>query len=133
MADVHVMQAVQRSWLTAGLALMALIVWGSLTPTPPQFIELPIPQWDKVEHFSAYLLLTAWFIAAFPRRWLWVALFFAVMGGAIEIAQGYTGRDPDWFDWFADCAGVAAGAWLPSRWTLRVKDWLASHYARSRL
>ena len=121
----------QRSWLTAGLALMALIVWGSLTPTPPH-IELPLPQFDKVEHFGAYLLLTAWFTAAFPRRWLWVALFFAFLGGAIEIAQGYTGRDPDWFDWFADCAGVAAGAWLPARWALQAKLWLAARYARSR-
>jgi VanZ family protein len=132
MTDVKVTQAVQRSWLIAGLALMALIVWGSLTPTPPKLIELPLPQWDKVEHVTAYLLLTAWFIAAFPRRWLWVALFFVFLGGAIEILQGYTGRDPDWFDWFADCAGVAAGAWFPSRWALRVKLWLADIYARRR-
>lgn len=131
MAEPQVIQAVQRSWLTAGLALMALIVWGSLTPTPPN-IELPLPQFDKVEHFGAYLLLTAWFSAAFPRRWLWVALFFAFLGGAIEIAQGYTGRDPEWFDWFADCTGVAIGTWYPARWALQVKHWLASHYARSR-
>jgi VanZ family protein len=132
MVDAEVAQAVQRSWLTAGLALMALIIWGSLTPTPPQIIELPLPQWDKVEHFTAYLLLTAWFIAAFPRRWLWVALFFAILGGAVEIGQGYTGRDPDWFDWFADCAGVAIGTWFPSRWAMQVKLWLAGIYARSR-
>ncbi len=130
MAESGTAVAVQRTWLTAGLALMALIVWGSLTPSPPH-IELPLPQFDKVEHFGAYLLLTAWFTAAFPRRWLWVALFFAFLGGAIEIAQGYTGRDPDWFDWFADCTGVAAGAWLPSRWALQVKLWLAARYARS--
>jgi VanZ family protein len=131
MIESGIAAAVQRSWLTAGLALMALIVWGSLTPTPPN-IELPLPQFDKVEHFGAYLLLTAWFTAAFTRRWLWVALFFAFLGGAIEIAQGYTGRDPDWFDWFADCAGVAAGAWFPARWALQAKLWLAARYARTR-
>ncbi|MFI4921410.1 MAG: VanZ family protein [Gammaproteobacteria bacterium] len=132
MVEPKVTQAVQRSWLTAGLALMALIVWGSLTPSPPQILEVPLPQFDKLEHFGAYLLLTAWFTAAFPRRWLWVALFFAFLGGAIEILQGYTGRDPDWFDWFADCAGVAIGAWFPSRWAMRVKLWLAAMYAHER-
>jgi VanZ family protein len=132
MADPATAVAVQRSWLSAGLALMALIVWGSLTPSPPSILEVPLPQFDKLEHFGAYLLLTTWFTAAFPRRWLWVALFFAFLGGAIEILQGYTGRDPDWFDWFADCAGVAAGAWYPARWALRVKSWLATVYARGR-
>jgi VanZ family protein len=131
MAESGTAAAVQRTWLTAGLALMALIVWGSLTPTPPN-IELPLPQFDKLEHFGAYLLLTAWFIAAFPRHWLWVALFFVLLGGAIEILQGYTGRDPDWFDWFADCAGVVAGAWLPARWALQARLWLAARYAHSR-
>ena len=131
MTEAQIEPVVQRLWLAAGLALLALIVWGSLTPAPPN-IDLPLPQFDKVEHFGAYLLLTAWFGAAFPRRWLWVVLFFAFLGGAIEIAQGYTDRDPDWFDWFADCAGVAIGAWFPARWALQVKSWVASRYARSR-
>ena len=130
MVEDQVAPAVQRFWLVAGLALLVLIVWGSLTPTPPRILEVPIPQFDKLEHFGAYLLLTAWFTAAYPRGWLWAALWFACMGGAIEILQGYTGRDPDWFDWFADCAGVVAGAWYPARWALQLRLSLVARHAR---
>jgi len=120
---------VQRMWLGAGAALLALVIWGSLTPTPPH-IELPVPQFDKVEHITAYLLITAWFSAAYPKRWWWIAAGAALLGGAIEIAQGYTGRDPDWFDWFADCFGAALGAWYPTRWASRLRLALVAIYAR---
>jgi len=119
---------IQRGWLATGIALLALIIWGSLTPTPPH-IELPVPQFDKIEHLGAYLLITAWFVAAYPKHWLWVALGAVLLGGAIEIAQSYTGRDPDWFDWLADCFGAALGAWYPARWALRVRLALAATYA----
>lgn len=126
MVESHRPAAGQIGWLAAGVALVAFIVWGSLTPTPPN-ISLPIPQFDKLEHFGAYLLMTAWFIAAFPRKRWWVALVFVALGGLIEILQGYTGRDPDWFDWFADCIGVAAGAWYPARWAIRLRHILDRH------
>src|SRR5690348_7921114 len=108
MAEIPVAAAVQRFWLAVGITLVALIVWGSLTPSPPD-MDISLPDFDKVEHFGAYLMLTAWFTAAFPRRWLWIAVAFAVLGGLVEILQGYTGRDPEWGDWLADCIGVAAG------------------------
>jgi VanZ family protein len=120
---------IQWGWLTAGAALLAFIVWGSLTPSPPDF-HVELPQFDKLEHITAYLLITAWFSAAYPRRWLLIAMGAALLGGAIEIAQGYTGRDPDWFDWFADCFGVALGAWYPTRWALRVHAALSAAYER---
>jgi VanZ family protein len=120
---------VQRWWLAAGVALLAVIIWGSLTPSLPD-IQAPLPQFDKIEHIGAYLLLTAWFSAAFPKRWPWIAVGFAVFGGLIEILQGYTGRDPDWFDWFADCIGAGLGAWYPRRWTLRVRLLLAERHGR---
>ena len=129
MAEIPVAPTVQRFWLTVGVTLAAIIVWGSLTPSPPDMDIFSIPDFDKVEHFGAYLMLTAWFSAAFPRRWRWVALVFAVLGGVIEILQGYTGRDPEWGDWLADCIGVAVGAWYPARWALRARLWLAQRYA----
>ena len=129
MADPRIAPAVQRFWLAAGLALVALIVWGSLTPHPPD-VDIAIPDFDKLEHFTAYLALTAWFIAAFPRRWLWVAIAFAVLGGVVEILQGYTDRDPEWTDWLADCIGVAVGAWYPAQWATRVKLFLAERHGR---
>jgi VanZ family protein len=127
MVETPVAGTVQGFWLTVGIALVAFIVWGSLTPHPPD-MDISLPDFDKAEHFSAYLMLTAWFAAAFPRRWLWVALVFAVLGGLIEILQGYTGRDPEWLDWVADCAGAAVGIWYPARWALAVRLWLARRY-----
>lgn len=122
---------VQRWWLAAGMALVFLIIWGSLTPSLPD-IQMPMPQFDKFEHISAYLVLTAWFSAAFPRRRWWIAIGFALFGGLIEILQGYTGRDPDWFDWFADCIGAGFGAWYPARWALRMRLFIADRHARDR-
>jgi VanZ family protein len=115
---------VARLWLGLGWLGLAVVLWGTLTPEPPKLPELPIPQFDKLEHFTAFLILTAWFIAAFPggRRWLWIGAAFIMLGGLIEILQGWSGfRDAEWLDWAADCAGVAAGAGYPARWlgTLR--------------
>lgn len=127
--DRAVTPEVRRFWLVAGWAWVALIIWGSLTPSPPD-IEPSIFGFDKVEHFGAYLLITAWFAAAYPRRMRWFALAFAVLGGLIEILQGYTGRDAEWLDWAADCAGVAAGLWYPARWLARLRLHLADRHAR---
>ena len=112
--------AVHRAWLAAGWLLVAVVTWGSLTPTPPH-VEFPFPQFDKVEHFSAYFGMTAWFTAAWPKRWRGVALAFVIMGGLIEILQMFTGRDAEWLDWAADCAGVAL-ALYPARWLARLHD-----------
>ena len=127
--SVTVPAPVQRGWLAAGAVLLAVIIWGSLTPSLPD-IQAPVPQFDKFEHIGAYLLLTAWFAAACPRRWPWIAVGFAVLGGVIEILQGYTGRDPDWFDWFADCLGAGLGAWYPRLWALRMRLFIAERYGR---
>ena len=129
MAETDAAVAVRRGWLATGVAILGLVTWGSLTPSPPD-VRIPVPQFDKLEHIGAYLLLTAWLSAIYPKRWPWIALGFALYGGAIEILQGYTGRDPDWFDWFADCVGAGLGAWYPARWAQQVQSFVVSHYAR---
>lgn len=110
---------VARLWLGLGWLGLAAVLWGTLTPEPPKLPELPIPEFDKLEHFMAFLVLTAWFTAAFPggRRWLWIVAAFMVLGGLIEVVQGWSGfRDAEWLDWAADCVGVAAGMGYPARW-----------------
>ncbi|MGE5624370.1 MAG: VanZ family protein [Bacillota bacterium] len=110
---------VERLWLGLGWLGLAIVLWGTLTPEPPKLPEPPIPQFDKLEHFTAFLLLTAWFSAAFTgrRRGLIIVCLFLVLGGVIELVQGWSGfRDAEWLDWAADCAGVAVGAWYPARW-----------------
>ena len=88
---------------------LALIVWGELTPSPPDWTGL---FWDKALHFTAYFGLAsmATMVMGLQRRTLWVLLGLAVLGGALEILQGYTGRDPDIYDELANVIGIASGA-----------------------
>lgn len=103
-----------------GLALylfwpaVALVVWGELTPHPPAFTAL---YWDKSLHFTAYFGLSGLATVAPDARKtaLWAVLGLAVLGGALEILQGFTGRDPDVYDEVANILGCLAGGlagWL---------------------
>lgn len=44
-----------------------------------------------------------------PQRVLVAAVSLVLFAGALEILQGYTGRDPDIFDEFANAFGAIAG------------------------
>ncbi len=129
MAEDRAAQAAQL-WLAAGASLVALVAWGSLTPSPPD-VDISIPHFDKFEHFGAYLAMTAWFAAAFPRRLYWVAATFILVGGLIEILQMFTGRDAEWLDWAADCAGAAVAIWYPTRWLSRLRLAFIQFYAHA--
>lgn len=125
--------AVRRAWLAAGWLMLAVVLWGTLTPEPPQ-LEPPIPQFDKLEHFGAFLLLSGWFTAALPGpRWTWgLAAVFIALGGAIELIQGWTGfRDAEWMDWVSDSVGVVFGVWLAARGLSRFLNHLSRRYERS--
>lgn len=121
---------IHRLWLAAGWLMLAVVLWGTLTPEPPAFISPPVPQFDKFEHFGAFLFLNAWFIAARPKRrgWWLITLAFILLGGLIEIVQGWSGfRDGDWYDWYADSTGVLLGAAWPSLWLARLHGRLTEH------
>lgn len=111
--------------MLVGWILMIFVIWITLTPKPPQVLQL-IPHLDKTGHFVAYIALTAWFAAAFPGRgWLTgITLVFIAMGGMLEILQGFTGRDPSWFDWGIDMGGALLGAGLPRVWLSHVYAWM---------
>lgn len=87
----------------------AVIVWGELVPKLPQAFD---QIGDKSQHFTAYLGLAGMAVLALgvrPRR-IWALLGIAALGGALEILQGYTGRDPEFSDFVADTVGTMAGA-----------------------
>jgi hypothetical protein len=68
--------------------------------------------WDKALHFTAYFglcLMTTVAVRASRPRAFWWALGLVAMGGALEIIQGFTGRDADIFDELANSLGVLAG------------------------
>lgn len=89
---------------------MVLIVWGELTPHPPALGG--ILGWDKADHFIAYFGLAsmATMVLDLNRRLVWALLGLILLGGALEILQGYTGRDPDIFDFVANSIGTFSGA-----------------------
>ena len=93
---------------------MALIVWGEVKPDPGE-IETII--WDKALHFIAYFGLGGLVCVALKgeRRVIAAILGLAVLGGVLEIVQGFTGRDPSFLDEAANILGAISGAavgWL---------------------
>ena len=88
---------------------VALIAWGELTPHPPDLSS--ILAWDKAQHFIAYFGLAAMatMVLGLNRRLVSATLGVILLGGALEILQGYTGRDPDIFDFLANSFGALSG------------------------
>ena len=75
---------------------------------------------DKIEHFSAYLILavllnfTLMFQNRFPKlkkkAWLYTLIIILTYAGLDEIHQLFIpGRDCDILDWLADASGVMLG------------------------
>lgn len=98
-------------WRACGWGLVALVVYLSLMPAPP---DLPGAEGDKVGHLLAYAALMVWFAWLYPglRARGACALGFVALGVALEFAQGQTGyRSFDTMDMLADATGVALG-WL---------------------
>jgi len=93
---------------------MVLVTWGELTPRDPQIFA---HVWDKALHFMAYFGLAGLATVALDarRQALWAVLSLAILGGVLEILQGFTGRDPDLHDEIANILGVVCGGcsgWL---------------------
>jgi len=91
-----------------------LVAWGELTPSPPSFTAMV---WDKILHFIAYFGLAGMATVALDarRRAVWAVLGLIVLGGVLEILQGFTGRDPDIYDEIANTIGAVLGGgcgWL---------------------
>jgi VanZ family protein len=120
----------RRFWILLGVLLVLATLYVCLRPAsgdPPAFAHV-----DKLQHFAAYLLLTAWFGALFERsRYPWLVLAMLGLGGGIELAQGAMelGRIAAVDDLVANALGVAAGLGVSlvghDSWLLRIERWLA--------
>ena len=104
-------------WVALGWALVALVCWLSLTPSP---VDTGIDQGDKIGHLLAYFARMAWWGQLDPRRNR-LLLLFLCMGMALEGLQGLTPeRVPSLLDMAANASGALLG-WLATRaWP----DWL---------
>jgi VanZ family protein len=115
-------------WIAASLVLVLGVVWGSLQTA----IGGEVPQgFDKVEHFSTYMILAVWFTGIFARpRWWMVVVALLALGAAMEAGQYImgAGRTADAYDMAANTAGVIAGLLLATLltggWAQRIESWL---------
>ena len=116
-------------WAGGGWCLIAAVIVLCMLPAPtiePVARLLP----DKAEHSIAFLAMTLWFCGMYPRgSWWKIALGFALLGGAIELAQGAftTTRGMELNDEIADCVGVAIALLLAR---LGLSNWCAFLEAR---
>lgn len=98
----------RRIWLAIGWAMVAAVVWLSLTPAPPQ---LELEQGDKLGHVLGYGSLMFWFSQLY-RNWsrvLYGAGFIA-MGIGLELLQWRLGyRSYELLDMYANALGVLLG------------------------
>lgn len=118
----------RSTWLWLSALLVAGVMWGSLQTQVP---GLTPTGYDKVAHFSTYLLQAVWFTGLVPRaRYVWVVVGLLFLGGSMEVLQGAMneGRDPDIYDMLANTCGVLTGvvlAWLlTGGWAPKIEAWM---------
>ena len=103
-----------RSFLRLVGAAVLLVLVG-LMLAPGGTIESETLIWDKAAHFIAFGLIL-WSLGVLFRRIprTWAALLAIALGAAVEVLQGFVGRDPSWGDLLADALGVATALviWL---------------------
>ncbi|MCK4834786.1 MAG: VanZ family protein [Gammaproteobacteria bacterium] len=98
-------------WITIGYALVASVVFLSLTSNPVD-TGLEFPYQDKLFHALAYFTLMAWFGQIYHDKFQrnMIAVVFVFMGFTLEYLQSF---DPNRYaeigDMFANMAGVAIG------------------------
>jgi VanZ family protein len=100
---------------------VALIVWGELTPHPPSLGG--ILGWDKAEHFTAYFGLAsmATMMLGLRPRLVPAIVGVILLGGVLEIAQAYTGRDAEFLDFVANSIGALAGTLVAASFLLLLR------------
>ena len=100
--------------LMAGVLLVVIV--GAMVG-PFQNVEAATNIWDKAAHFVAFGLIL-WSIGVLFRRLprTLAALAALVVGGAVEIIQGWVGRDASWGDLLADGLGILLALLLWAIW-----------------
>ena len=100
-------------WHTVGLAYLALVVYGSLTPSPPDLSTFPGA--DKGVHLAVYGGMMLWFGFLYPSRRsaLVLGALFVALGIVLDLLQGTTGyRSMELLDMVANAIGVLIGGLL---------------------
>ncbi|GAA6140948.1 VanZ family protein [Hydrogenophaga sp. 5NK40-0174] len=87
----------------------AVVAVGILSLLPVEALPSPLLNWwDKAQHALGFLVLATLGFAAFAKKTTLVAVWLAIYGMLIELAQAFTGwRYGDIMDWLSDLAGIA--------------------------
>lgn len=106
----------KRPGLWLGIWLFGWLLCVVLSLIPPPRVGFELPEGDKLGHFLAYALLSAWSVLIFAsRRSHWkAALSLVLLGILMELAQGMLTNDRmmDSRDIVADTLGVLVGQLL---------------------
>jgi VanZ family protein len=101
--------------------LLAYVIWGELTPHIPDYLGHVN---DKLMHFMAYFLLAGMATLALKTRPPAVAVIgLVVLGGVLEILQGFVGRDMSFYDELANALGAIAGGLAGRGAVQRLRRW----------
>ncbi|MCW8826279.1 MAG: VanZ family protein [Gammaproteobacteria bacterium] len=106
----------RAEWIYVGWSLVALVIYLSVTSTPPQ-LDIEFKYLDKLEHLFAYAVLMGWFGQLYhtQKSRIGYLLGFIAMGIGLEIIQGVGGvRYFEYGDIAANSIGAAIG-WGMSR------------------
>ncbi len=119
----------RRFWVAISAVLLAAVIFACLQPN---FGPSMPNNFDKLEHFSTYLLLSLWFTGLVARERYWVVVCgLLALGLSIEVLQGVmnVGRSAEALDMLANTLGIFVGLavalGLTGHWALRVEAWLA--------
>lgn len=109
----RLLSAIHRLAVILFWPAVAVVVWGELSKNQDA-TALEGLFWDKSLHFTAYFGLSGMVCLALkePRRVFVAAISLILFAGALEILQGYTGRDADIYDEVANTLGVVTGSLL---------------------
>lgn len=100
-----------KLWL--GIWIFGWLLCVVLSVITPPDVSLDVENSDKIGHFLAYGILSAWAVMIFQSKSLWWKSSAALicLGIAMEFAQGYltSNRMMDWHDALANAMGVGLG------------------------
>jgi VanZ family protein len=101
-----------KVWLPLGCFAVCMLIYGSLTPSPPELPEVPFA--DKLAHFTVYAWIMLWFGFIYKpgEKYLLLGLSLILLGVTLELLQGASGyRSMEVSDACFNALGVFAG-WL---------------------
>jgi len=123
-----------RRWHAASLMLLLFVLAATMMPAVwfwsdrHEFLTWFVDA-DKWLHGITFVILALWFAGQYRPRSYWrIGIGLILFGFLIEGCQRLvTYRSADWFDIWADTAGIVVGLVIAAAgiggWSLRIENW----------